>query len=623
MMQGESPFPLSSPVHVANHDAITPSPLHPDTSPPPLRTRRVSVTPPGQSADRRPLRRRPSGLPPPLRRPAPINPPNRRSSPSPSSAFSLPSTAASPTSVRKITKGPNVDIQKVQAEQKRRYLEMLEDVEDDLLQRKKEKDEQTVGRGGVVKKAPQTVGKLIQRHQGRERSVAEKIRKLSLDPTHQIKASPFASSCFRYHPTISSDPLRFRPIPDLQDDFYLNVLDWGASNAIAYAEPNSVHLWNPWSDSEVKFYPDGILPKMPDPVNPLVSVGVRPLNIQTEPRRESPVPPLAGGRRWRLAEIHNRQVTMDRRAGEARRLVSGRQADHVVAGLPHRTPICPRRGVATDVRRLSKVCSVKFHREGRQIGVGLYNGEVELWDVGESPKLLARYPGHGDRVSALAWNGHCLTSGGRDHKIIYRDIREGAGHRRIWVGHEQEVCGLTWSGNEQWLASGGNDNLVNVWDARRVGTDRSTLFSFGAHTAAVKALSWNPMDTRMLLTGAGTGDQNLRFVDAGLGEVLERVFTGAQVCNVLWSRDGEEIISTHGYALNQVNLWNYPEMEKVSTVSSHMYRVLYLSASPDGEHIVTGAGREGLKLWRIFGRGKRRRLQEEEPPSASLSVVMC
>lgn len=34
--------------------------------------------------------------------------------------------------------------------------------------------------------------------------------------------------------------------------------------------------------------------------------------------------------------------------------------------------------------------------------------------------------------------------------------------RRL-AGHRQEVCGLKWSPDGQYLASGGNDNRLHVW----------------------------------------------------------------------------------------------------------------------------------------------------------------
>ncbi len=68
----------------------------------------------------------------------------------------------------------------------------------------------------------------------------------------------------------------------------------------------------------------------------------------------------------------------------------------------------------------------------------------------------------------------------------------------------------------------------------------------------------------------------------------------------MWSKSVNEIVSTHGYSLNQVIIWKYPSMQKVITLSGHSYRVLYLAMSPDGQTIVTGAGDETLRFWNVF-----------------------
>lgn len=38
-------------------------------------------------------------------------------------------------------------------------------------------------------------------------------------------------------------------------------------------------------------------------------------------------------------------------------------------------------------------------------------------------------------------------------------------------------------------------------------------------------------------------------------------------------------------------------LEKVETLNGHSSRVLYMAMSPDGKHIVTGAGDETLRFW--------------------------
>lgn len=61
--------------------------------------------------------------------------------------------------------------------------------------------------------------------------------------------------------------------------------------------------------------------------------------------------------------------------------------------------------------------------------------------------------GHTGRVGALAWNGHTLSSGSRDRKILQRDTRATEAYQSALLSHKQEVCGLEWSPDEQHLAS--------------------------------------------------------------------------------------------------------------------------------------------------------------------------
>ncbi len=68
----------------------------------------------------------------------------------------------------------------------------------------------------------------------------------------------------------------------------------------------------------------------------------------------------------------------------------------------------------------------------------------------------------------------------------------------------------------------------------------------------------------------------------------------------MFSKTNDELVSTHGYSLNQIIVWKYPTMEKMATLTGHTFRVLYLAMSPDGSSVVTGAGDETLRFWNIF-----------------------
>lgn len=126
------------------------------------------------------------------------------------------------------------------------------------------------------------------------------------------------------------------------------------------------------------------------------------------------------------------------------------------------------------------------------------------------------------------------------------------------------------------------------------------MISFNEHTAAVKAIAWSPHQHGLLASGGGTADRHIRFWSTTTSNALNSVDTGSQVCNLSWSKNVNEIVSSHGYSQNQIVVWKYPEMTKLSTLTGHTFRVLYLAVSPDGQTIVTGAGDETLRFWSVF-----------------------
>ena len=108
------------------------------------------------------------------------------------------------------------------------------------------------------------------------------------------------------------------------------------------------------------------------------------------------------------------------------------------------------------------------------------------------------------------------------------------------------------------------------------------IAKFHEHTAAVKAIGWSPHQNGLLATGGGTADRHIRFWNTHTLQPLHAIDTGSQVCNLMFSKTTHEIVSTHGYSLNQIILWKYPSMQKIQTLTGHSQRVLYLSISPCG-----------------------------------------
>ncbi|KAI5084675.1 hypothetical protein GOP47_0000844 [Adiantum capillus-veneris] len=249
------------------------------------------------------------------------------------------------------------------------------------------------------------------------------------------------------------------------------------------------------------------------------------------------------------------------------------------------------------------VTGVSWGSDGKHIAVGLDNGDVQLWDSTAFSKVRTM-KGHTARVGSLAWNGGpILSSGSRDNSIFSHDVRIRDHLTTKMCAHEQEVCGLKWSLSGQQLASGGNDNLLHVWDVSMMssGAPSTYLHRFDDHQAAVKALAWCPFQSNLLASGGGTADRCIKFWNTQTGVCLNSVDTNSQVCALQWSRHEKELLSSHGFSQNQLCLWKYPSMVKMAELRGHTSRVLHLAQSPDGYTVASAAGDETLRFWQVFG----------------------
>ncbi|XP_013409650.1 cell division cycle protein 20 homolog [Lingula anatina] len=268
------------------------------------------------------------------------------------------------------------------------------------------------------------------------------------------------------------------------------------------------------------------------------------------------------------------------------------------------------------------VSSVSWIKEGNYLAVGNSSNEVQLWDV-QNMKRVRNMTGHAARVGALSWNSYILSSGSRSGAIHHHDVRVPHHHIATLLGHTQEVCGLKWSPDGRFLASGGNDNLLNIWQADMGQSEPSPVLTFSQHQAAVKAVAWCPWQPSVLASGGGTADRHIRFWNVNTGACLSSVDTKSQVCSILWSKEYKELVSGHGFAQNQLIIWKYPSMTKVSELTGHTARVLHLSMSPDGSTVVSAAADETLRLWKCFDvDAKKKKTAEKSSVKKGTNTLM-
>ncbi|KAL7387209.1 hypothetical protein ABVT39_019971 [Epinephelus coioides] len=266
------------------------------------------------------------------------------------------------------------------------------------------------------------------------------------------------------------------------------------------------------------------------------------------------------------------------------------------------------------------ICSLSWTKEGNYLAIGTSDCKVQLWDV-DNQKRLRTMASHTARVGSLSWNDHILSSGSRSGHIHHHDVRVADHHIFTLAGHSQEVCGLKWSPDGRYLASGGNDNLVFVWPSVQNSGPQQSVHSWSEHQGAVKALAWCPWQPNILASGGGTSDRHIRIWNVNSGSCISSLDTQSQISSLVFAPNYKELVSAHGYAHNNVVIWKYPALTKVAELNGHEDRVLSLSLSPDCSTVVTVAGDETIRLWKSFEIDPIKKKAKERLVKSTSSVI--
>ena len=327
-------------------------------------------------------------------------------------------------------------------------------------------------------------------------------------------------------------------------------------------------------------------------------------------------------------------------------------------------------------------CTSNFMENGICIALGLDNGEIELWDIEKRIKIR-NLSGHDMRVGTLAWNGYNLFSGSKDTTILGHDVRiKNNVIMKLAKGHTKEISTIKWNQDFKYLASGGNDNLVCLWDIRgKFNRNKNSIWDIlnsqsddesdnseneaqnedkdiimndeinninnnnisinnlkrksknknmneniiepflilNKHKGPIRALQWSPWHNNILATGGGKKDNSIKFFNADTKSIVSEYNTGSPVYQILWNKYEKEIISSQGNNKNQICIWSYPKMGKIAELNGHLNRALYLAMSPDGCTMVSGSADETLRFWNINERDIIKKKNKENSSGSALS----
>src|SRR6266699_2778897 len=148
------------------------------------------------------------------------------------------------------------------------------------------------------------------------------------------------------------------------------------------------------------------------------------------------------------------------------------------------------------------------------------------------------YGGHSDFVSAVAWspNGRYIASGGWDNTVQVWDVNNGTNYR-TYTRHSDFVSALAWSPDSRYIAVGGSNRWIDVLNAKK----GNLVLTYYGHDNVVNTLAWSP-DSRYI--ASGDRDHIVQVWQAKTGSILVTYRGHSDNVDALaWSPDGRLIAS--------------------------------------------------------------------------------
>lgn len=215
------------------------------------------------------------------------------------------------------------------------------------------------------------------------------------------------------------------------------------------------------------------------------------------------------------------------------------------------------------------IFSIDIHPDGTKFATGGQGndcGHVAIWNMQpvisqveqhkeNVPKLLSKIDSHLQCVNAVRWcnSGSYLASAGDDQLIMIWTLSgqySGPGpteqYRTVATlrSHSGDILDLSWSHDDQWLASCSVDNMVVVWNAQRWPEIVKIL---NGHSGLVKGITWDPIGKYL---ASQSDDKTLRVwrvsdwsEEVNIQEPFGECGGTTHFLRLSWSPDGQFLVS--------------------------------------------------------------------------------
>ena len=326
---------------------------------------------------------------------------------------------------------------------------------------------------------------------------------------------------------INLTPERILDAPNLVDDYYLNLLEWGASNILAVALGPEIYLYN--GDTSETSLLMSILQDENDNMNNTILNN----NIVTSLSWMNNGIGMGVGLPTGVLEIWdvNKKVKIREIEAHSDRISSLAWNGYIVS-TGSKDKLIKNFDVRIQDSEISKirqhkqeVCALRYSPEGDLLASGGNDNTAYIWDIRKlnnkllnisnlnevntciKPLLVNNY--HTAAVKAMSWcpwQRHVLATGGgsKDRTIKIFNCDNNKIIKNVDTG--SQVCSIVWNKKEREIISshGFNKNQITIWNYQKM----KKICELKGHMSRVLYLTISPDENYVC---SGSGDETLRF----------------------------------------------------------------------------------------------------------------